>query len=477
MVTGEERALIDRLAKKCRRLEDAAHTSHIFQGLITSADAVYHLRRVGPGRYICTPNGDPKPPPYEVNIEDTLMKPLVSGEETKRYVEPLTNTYLLFPYRTVGRSVVLIDDATMARDYPNAWTFLEKHKECLRFREAKRDRNGEIKRHRNGKAVKAPFDDERWYRFGRPQNLDKQEIRKLVVAQTVPSLRLCYDSTGTKYLNNVRVNGIVATEGEDHLFLLGVLNSPVADFVFRRIAKPKRGGYFEANRQFIAPLPIPPATSQERAAVASGAEALQHGHTRRRDVLKSLSRRLSNSKVSKRPETWLFPHLVTKRDRLADAPRTLGAVEARVWAEERYTLDLKAYHDALGARLTPGTALDAALRNGELLFFADGITAIERIFVDGAEGPFLLAQWKVVASTFVVNERATGKKLADALRTLAPATNAALVEQVISLQIELAACEADIKSGEARMNELVEGLYCLTPAESALVNRANPQPV
>ena len=58
-----------------------------------------------------------------------------------------------------------------------------------------------------------------------------------------------------KYLNNVRVNGILTSGATDQMYLLGVLNGPVGDFVFRRIGKPKQGGWYEANKQFIAPLP------------------------------------------------------------------------------------------------------------------------------------------------------------------------------------------------------------------------------
>ena len=49
MATGPERALIARLAATCLRLDDARLTSAIFQGLITSADKIYHLERVRPG--------------------------------------------------------------------------------------------------------------------------------------------------------------------------------------------------------------------------------------------------------------------------------------------------------------------------------------------------------------------------------------------------------------------------------------------
>lgn len=55
MATGAERGLIERLSRDCLRLEDPLLTMAIFQGLITSADHIYHLRRLGTGRYECTP--------------------------------------------------------------------------------------------------------------------------------------------------------------------------------------------------------------------------------------------------------------------------------------------------------------------------------------------------------------------------------------------------------------------------------------
>ena len=107
LLTGKERAFIDRLYKTCKQLDDSAHTQQIFQGLITSADAIYHLKRIGPGRYLCKPEGTQAP--YEVELEDALMKPLVSGAEAKRYVKPQTDTYILFPYIDAnGRKIAAI---------------------------------------------------------------------------------------------------------------------------------------------------------------------------------------------------------------------------------------------------------------------------------------------------------------------------------------------------------------------------------
>ena len=119
------------------------------------------------------------------------------------------------------------------------------------------------------------FDDDRWYRFGRNQNIDKQEFAKLGVAETVRGMTVFADPEGEYYFNNVRVNGILPASEEDLYFLLGILNSPVVDFIFKRIAKPEGGGYFEANKQYISPLPIPAATVDERVDIGAQANRLE----------------------------------------------------------------------------------------------------------------------------------------------------------------------------------------------------------
>ncbi|MGI8840409.1 MAG: Eco57I restriction-modification methylase domain-containing protein [Caulobacteraceae bacterium] len=147
MATGAERALIGRLAATCLRLDDPSLTSGIVVGVQTSADAVYHLERLGSDRYRCRPKGAA---PYEVAIEDAIMKPLVSGGEAKRYEAPRTDTYLLFPYeRTAGGAMRLLPEADMAQRFPRAWKHLQSWQKALRARE------------------RSAFDDDAWWRFGR----------------------------------------------------------------------------------------------------------------------------------------------------------------------------------------------------------------------------------------------------------------------------------------------------------------------
>ena len=192
MATGVERALIERLARDCLRLDDPSLTTSIYQGLITSADHIYHLKRLGIDRYKCTPKGRGAVS-YEVQIEDAIMKPLVSGPEAKRYEEPETDTYLLFPYeRDAHGTMRLISADRLARRFPRAWAHLRKWEKELRGRE-------------NGKMDREPD----WWGYVYPKNLAKHDVAKLIVPRLVQHMKCSLDSDGRFCLDNVDVGGIL----------------------------------------------------------------------------------------------------------------------------------------------------------------------------------------------------------------------------------------------------------------------------
>ena len=312
MATGADRDLIDRLGARCRRLDHPDVTRHIFVGPQTSADHIYQLKRLGPGRYLCTPKGRRARPPREVAIEDGIMKPLVSGVAAQRYVEPVVDSCLLFPYRVADGRATLIPADRMAADYPLAWAYLKSWEDALRSRE-------------NG-----GFDGVDWYRFGRHQNLDKQEIEKLIVPRLVTTVGCSVDGAGAIYLDNVDVGGVSAAPGVCPFWLAAILNGRVCGFVFRRISKPFRGDFRSANRQFIAPLPIPDADDHTMRSIAERARRLQRLHTQRRDLLAA--------RHPNRPDTSRFPDPKTRQD----LQQHLAGIEADI-AREEALIDRQTY--------------------------------------------------------------------------------------------------------------------------------------
>ena len=442
MLGGAERDLVDRLTRDFPSLGDAEVASAVYQGLITSADSVFHLRRLGPGRYEDEDG-------ITVAMEDALMHPLVSGPEAKRYVAPATDMRILFPYEVADGRATLIPPTRMAVEFPQAWTHLGRHEETLRARED------------------GGFDDDEWHRFGRSQSLGRQNGTKLIVAGTVPGMRVCLDDVGDKYLNNVRVNGIIPADGVDEAYLLGVLNGRVADWVFRRIAKPKDNEFFEANKQFIAPLPVPLADEATRAEIAAAARELQTLHSRFRDLTAAMRHRIGGSPTRNRPVAFVFPTLVPASRRRAEAPRGVNAAE---WARRNYDDDLESRLSPIDAALQAGAALEARLDAGELKILATGATLIDGIFV-GDEGTFIAAQWNARLAGFSSRRQNAARTLVTLLRRLIDTDNPALVDQVVDLEARLAETNRAIAQAEADMNARLTALYGLSDAEARMIHR------
>ena len=389
------------------------------------------------------------------------MHPLVSGEEAKRYQHPSTDTHIVFPYMIDAERSRLLTQVEMAANFPRAWAYLRKHETTLRtrekFSEPLEDRSG-------------PFDDDQWYRFGRNQNIDKQELAKLGVAQTVPGMRVFADPDGELYLNNVRVNGILPASPPDLFFLLGVLNSKVVDFAFRRIAKPKSGRYFEANKQFIAPLPIPDASHAQKAEVAKRAKLLHDLHTAHRDRIVDLQRRLESAQCvdEAREPSWLWADVGSPSSLASQAPAALTGRERAAWARTEHGARLDAHIERVGAMLRPGARLSVASDAGEVRVLADGVPVVT-VYEDEADAAFLSAQWRLLARTTNVTDRYQAKSLVKSLLRLRSTHSEALRKQVLGLDAQVVDLDARIETAEREMNAYVNDLYGLTEGETRLV--------
>jgi type I restriction-modification system DNA methylase subunit len=450
LVTGKDRSIIDTAMKRSKFLDDTSVTSRIYQGLITSADDIYHLEKLGTGRYRCHPNSSRDAASYDVEIEDEIMKPLVSGSEAKRYITPETQTYLLFPYTVTKGKAGLIPKSDMKSDFPKAWAYLKSWETELRSRES-------------GK-----FDGKEWHQFGRSQNLGRQENEKLIVPRLVTRVFTSVDKTGKFYLDNVDVGGVVAAKETTSEYLSGILNSTACGYIFRLISKPFRGNFRSANKQFIAPLPIPKAKKKVAEDIAKRAAELQRFHTNRRDIISDIGRRLKSVPPLKKPDHWLFPELPVP-DKSA-----LSETETLAMAKLAYVQALSDRHDDLTDAMSPGAELSSRLLKGEIQFLIDNIPVISGIFPEQSKAEFLLAQWNYVASTFRITGRTKGKTLANALRTLARTEETGRIDQVITLQKELLQTEAAISSLEVEMDTLIYTLYGLSEDQIDHIETLSP---
>ncbi|WP_297520236.1 N-6 DNA methylase [Thermococcus sp.] len=244
-LTEREREIVRKIYEGSVRLEEVAE--HIFVGVQTSADKVYHLvlQGEGDGYYIVQSQSTGK----TYRLEKGILRPLVSGENVSRFVVSHYDKVILFPYEVTSSGYHLIPDEEFREKFPRAWEYLLENKVLLESRE-----RGKIARNYG------------WYAFGRLQNIDKQHLEKLMVPRLVTNLKVAYDQNGDFCLDNVDVNGIALKEGHSYRYVLGILNSSPLNYVFKQNSVEFASGYYSANKQFIKDLPIKlPSTDEEKA--------------------------------------------------------------------------------------------------------------------------------------------------------------------------------------------------------------------
>lgn len=446
------RSMIERLGKEGTPLGHSENTSGINVGIQTSADHIYHLRCIGKGRFAYTPrvNGK-KQAEVVVEIEPAIMKPLISGGDAKRFLEPQTDIYLLFPYRVDDGAKLLTPDE-MASKFPKAWKFLRSHEKELRKRDGGKNDN-----------------NEKWFGYIYPKNLDKQEVPKLLVPRLVANLGCFVDDKGKYYCDNVDVGGVVASQKSDLWFLAGVLNSPVTNVIFSWLTKPFRGDYKSANKQFISPLPVPTVDRKERAGLSQLAHKLQEKSSERIDLRADLADRLKSTSLSSLPLEHLFDDVRPIPEIEARIPKSVPRLNRKAWVDDERTAQEEAARARLDGLIRLDSEMTVSLAKGKLSFLIDEQVAA-KLFVEPAEAALIEAQWRCIALDFTPTGKGDGKRLIDRLRKVAKTAEPAVAAQIIAIGKDLAKLSDVLRDDEAQLHELTCALFNLTPEERALVD-------
>jgi hypothetical protein len=118
----------------------------------------------------------------------------------------------------VNGTAELLSVQELGTQFPNAWAYLKENRQKLEAREG-------------GK-----WKHNKWYAFGRSQNLSEMEQEKILT----PSI----------------ANRTSEYQSLTYFYILGLLNSKLLDWFLKHTSSPYRGGYYSYNRQYIENIPI-----------------------------------------------------------------------------------------------------------------------------------------------------------------------------------------------------------------------------
>ncbi len=233
-VVGNDADLFTRMVAFPTKLVDIAH---LFVGLQTSADTVFLFKD-------CHNTPHPVTEVYSkelgssVPIETALLKPVVRSGEIGRYWA-FPSARVLFPYERNNGIFCLISESQLKLDFPLAWTYLVENKTLLSNRE-------------HGK-----FRTSGWHQLY-PKNLDVWDQPKIMLPYMITRLAAYYD-VNNLYFVNVTTGGFGLTLTSNDLslqYVTGLLNSRLLDWFLKQVSTHFHCGYFAANKQFLAQLPI-----------------------------------------------------------------------------------------------------------------------------------------------------------------------------------------------------------------------------
>ena len=194
------------------------------------------------------------------------MHPLCKGSlNIRRYSVEEISKSILFPYLSNIRKAELITPKEFQNKFPKIWDYLLKNRKALESRE------------------RGKWKHDKWYAFGRSQNLNEMEQAKILTPSIANKASYVYDNINFYYFVGSGGGGgggygITIKEGipMSYEYLLGLLNSKLLDSYLQSYSSPFRGGYFAYNRQYIEKLPIyiPDPTDKQKFAITQKIEDL-----------------------------------------------------------------------------------------------------------------------------------------------------------------------------------------------------------
>ena len=230
----ENNEILKKLMLQSRIAEDVFEK--IFQGLATGKDDIFFLHN-------CKFNGNTITAysnmlKCNVELEQSIVKHLLKGEDVHRYDNIYTHRVVLLPYM---KDFTLMEEHFLEVNYPKAYSYLKKFEKVLRERE-------------NGR-----FDiDGKWFQFSRKQGLSSAEIEKIVAPEISLGGNYAYDERGVFYSSTTIYGYIKRNEiKSSYKSLLAILNSKVMWYFLRNTGTTMRGGYFRYKTNYVKPFPMP----------------------------------------------------------------------------------------------------------------------------------------------------------------------------------------------------------------------------
>jgi adenine-specific DNA-methyltransferase len=169
-----------------------------------------------------------------------FFQPCLRGREIGVYVHSPCSEYVFYPYEVKNERTQVVPEKYIASGNPNYFRYLRSHHDRL------------IARGYFAKSRKV------WYELWNQRNLENLRTRKIITPELSDRNRFCI-AEGDVFYGDTVCGIVPKTQCDSGLslsFLLGLLNSALLEWLYKKTTVPKAGGFFIYKVMFLRDIPI-----------------------------------------------------------------------------------------------------------------------------------------------------------------------------------------------------------------------------
>ncbi|MBY0539941.1 MAG: N-6 DNA methylase [Campylobacterales bacterium] len=177
----------------------------------------------------------------EVKLEKEILKPLLKGQDIKKYNQLKTNWYVIYPhYLDENNNTKPYTETELLNKFPLVYKYLLNFKD--EFIEKKK---------------KYKTNPEYWYSLHRARNINNFETIKLITPFISEGSNFTFDDNNSFF--NANNYGLIKYKDEELSikFYLAILNSSIIWFLIKNISSELRGGFFQYSPTYLELISFP----------------------------------------------------------------------------------------------------------------------------------------------------------------------------------------------------------------------------
>lgn len=234
-------SLIDKINKQPLRVKNIFE--NISQGIVSVGDDIFLLKGKIVGDKLI---GYSEKINQEIIIESKIVKPLLKGENVRRYAKIYQEYFVFYPHIEINGKTVPLEEEYFKNNFPLAFNYILPFKNEL-----------------IEKKIRYKTNPKAWYSLHRSREQSLFEQIKIVTPETSLGGNMTIDYDFNYHNTQVYTLEIKKDLKINHKYMLSILNSRLFWYFLQSTGAVLRGGYFRFKTKYLEPFPIPQIQSDE----------------------------------------------------------------------------------------------------------------------------------------------------------------------------------------------------------------------